>query len=417
MATTFTTMAAALKTRFYLDKNTIPDMTYEESPLYAVIPKSEDWGGQSAEFPIIYGQNQSHSATFSNAQANAGTLTMKRWSLPPSGNKKHYTIAQIPGDLIRAMEGNPNAYFPAVEAEVESAMKTSARRLSIDMFGDGFGRIGVIATGGISGSTVTLATAEDAKKFEVDMIVVLSASNSANTLRNAGTTIKVLSVDEDAGTVTFTTGVVATIAAAAAGDSIFPVGDRQDSATPARLRMLGLEGWVPYDRTTLTGALFGVDRTLHPTRLGGSFADGSQKSIREAIQDMVSLLAGRKAKPKYAYLSYSKWNELAKELGSNVQYVDVKVGETGVVGFTGIRVNGPKGSVEVLPDQSCPPTRCFVIQPDTFMLLSLGRAVGFLDEDDNRMLRQGTADSYEIRIGGYVELLCKAPGFNGVINL
>lgn len=417
MATTFTTMAAALKTRFYLDKNTIPDMTYEESPLYAVIPKSEDWGGNSAEFPIIYGQNQSHSATFSNAQTNAGTLTMKRWSLPTSANKKHYTIAQIPGDLIRAMEGNPNAYFPAVEAEVESAMKTTARRLSIDLFGNGYGRIGVIAAGGISGSTITLTIAEDAKKFETGMVCVLSPSDHANVLDNGGTTITVLSVDEDAGTVTFTAGVVATIAAAAAGDNIFPVGDRQNSATPSLLRMAGLEAWVPYDRTTLTGAFFGVDRTLHPTRLGGSYLDGSQKSLREGIQDMVSLLAGRKAKPKYAYLSFSKWNELAKELGSNVQYVDVKIGETGVVGFTGIRVNGPKGSVEVLPDQACPPNRCYVIQPDTFLLLSLGRAVGFLDEDDNRMLRQGTADSYEIRIGGYVELLCKAPGFNGVINL
>jgi hypothetical protein len=28
----FTTAAAAIKTRFYLDKNTIPDLTYEESP-------------------------------------------------------------------------------------------------------------------------------------------------------------------------------------------------------------------------------------------------------------------------------------------------------------------------------------------------------------------------------------------------
>jgi hypothetical protein len=53
---TFTTMGAALKTRFYLDKNTIPDLTYEESPAFALIPKSEDWGGDNSTFPIILGQ-------------------------------------------------------------------------------------------------------------------------------------------------------------------------------------------------------------------------------------------------------------------------------------------------------------------------------------------------------------------------
>jgi hypothetical protein len=39
---------------------------------------------------------------------------MKKWLLPSSANKKHYTIATIPGDLIAAMEMKPNAYFPAV---------------------------------------------------------------------------------------------------------------------------------------------------------------------------------------------------------------------------------------------------------------------------------------------------------------
>ena len=411
----FTTLAAALKTRFYFSKDTIPDLTYEESPFYATIPKSEDWGGQSAEFPIIYGHNQSHSATFSTAQTNAQSLTIKRWSVPLSANKKHYSFAKIPGDLIRAMEGNANAYFGTVETEVESAMKTAARRISIDAFGDGWGRIGVIATGGISGSTITLASPEDAKKFEVGMKVQFSESLSGHALRNSAGTLEVDSVEEDAGTVTFT-AAVGTLAAVAVGDSIFPSGDRQDSGSPTRLRIVGAEAWTPYDRTTI-GTLFGVDRTKHKTRLAGSYLDGSQKSIAESIQTMVSILAGRKGKPKYAWLSYSRWNELSLELGSRVVYNDIEVGQGTSVGFRAITVSGPKGAVQVLPDIGCPSTRCFVTQPDTWKLLSLGRPVGFLDEDDNRMLRTASEDSYEIRIGGYMELINTAPGFNGVINL
>lgn len=422
MASTFTTMAAALKTRFYLDKNTIPDLAYGESPAYALIPKDETWGGDNSTFPIILGNNQSHSATFSKTQANAGTIQMKKWLVPSSGNKKHYTIAQLPGDLIAAMEMKPNAYFPAVETEVESGFKTSARRLSVDLFGDGFGAFGVIATGGISSATITLTRAEDTKKFETGMVCVFAQSNNGHVLRGTGATqeLTVAGVDEDAGTVTFTANV-STITggggSVAAGDSVFPTGDRQDSATPARLRMCGFEAWVPYDRTTLTGSYFNIDRTTNPSRLGGAYLDGSQKSITEACTDMIATLVGRKAKPKYILMSHSKWNELKKEQGSRVVYNDIKVGETASVGFRGISFDSTNGPVTALADVGCRSDRAFVIQPDTWLLLSLGKPIRFLDEDDQKMLRQGTSDSYEIRQGGYLEMICMAPGWNGVINL
>lgn len=413
-ASSFTTLAAALKTRFYLSKDTIPDMTYEESPAYALLPKSEDWGGGGSDFPIIYGHNQSHSANFSKAQTNTGSMTIKKWSVPSSAAKTHYGFAKIPGQLIRAMEGNANAYFGAVEAEVESVMKSGARRISVDLFRDGFGAIGIIAAGGISSATITLTQVEDAKNFEVGMVVQFSSANSTATLRNSAGELTVDSVDEDAGTVTMTANI-STLAAVAAGDYIFPTGDREDSATPTRRRIVGFEGWTPYDRTLITStAFFGVDRSKNKTRLAGSYLDGSQKSIHEAVQDMVALLAGRKAKPKYAFCSFSKWNECAKELGSKVVYEDVVSGN---VGFSSIKITGPKGAVNLMADQGCPQNRAFVIQPDTFKLLSLGRPIGFLDEDDLRMLRATSSDDYEIRVGGYLELLCMAPGFNGVINL
>lgn len=426
---TAATVAAAIKTRFYLDDNTIPDMTYEESPAYALIPKDPTWGGDNSTFPIMIGQNQTGSATFAVSQAlktaAAGAYNLKKWLMPSLSNKKHYTFASVPGDIIRAMEGNSNAYWPEVSANVESAFKASARRFSIDLFRDGFGSIGTIATGGITLATITLTQAEDAKNFEQNMNVIFASTNAASVLRGAGggaaQVLVVDSVDEDAGTVTFTANVSTVTGGGgvvAVGDFVFPNGDRQDSATPARLRLVGFEGWTPFDRTTITATpFFNIDRSKQKTRLAGSFVDGTQKSIRESIQTMVALLAGRKAKPKYAFLSFSKWNELSLELGSNVQYVDVKPGENAAVGFRGIRVNGPKGTVEVLPDQGCPANRCFVLQPDTWTLLSLGKPIGFLDEDEQKMLRETSSDAYEIRIGGYVELLCKAPGFNGVIAL
>lgn len=425
MATT-TTVASALKARFYLDQNTIPDMTQGESPALAQISKVTDWGGSDGVFPIIYGNNTSTSATLSTSQTNAGALAITAWSIKPTSNKKHYTIAKIPGDVIRMMDGGTkNAYFPAVEGEVQSAFSGAGRSLSVRLFGDGSGAIAQVKNVGagssagelgnttlICGNSTVGAMPWQAKYFEVGKKYVAASAKTGST-RNSAATLTVASKDEDAGTVTFTAALSSGIGAIAQNDYLFPEGDRTDAVTNGCID--GFEAWTPYDRTVgsnLATAFHGVTRATNPSVLAGAYADGTSKSLYQSIFDMIVKLCDRKSKPDKVWTSFSKWGELCNELGSKASVDNINIGR---YGFQGLKILGPKGMVDVMPDNGCPDNRIFVHQSNTWKLLSLGKPIGFLDEDDQKMLRESAADSYEVRVGGYIEAVCLAPGWNGVI--
>jgi hypothetical protein len=55
----------------------------------------------------------------------------------------------------------------------------------------------------------------------------------------------------------------------------------------------------------------------------------------------------------------------------------------------------------------------WVVQQNTWKLASLKKSIRVLDQDGNKMLRVSNADSMEIRIGGYKQFGCMAPGYNG----
>lgn len=409
----FTTVAAFLKQHYYGNERSIPDLTYPESFTYAVIPKDESWGGSSGEFPLIYGHNQSVSADFDTAQANLGAVDAVRWSIPPSGRKTRYGFAQFPTDVIRAMESKENAYRKLIPAEVDSIMKSMARRIAIDLHGNGYGAIGQVSNTSFSTTEMTLVNPEDARKFENKMWLQFSDSDHGDALRDSGDRLQVVGIDEDSGTITLS-GNLSGISGIAENDYIFPQGDRHDSATPSRRQVVGLETLNPYDRS-LVGTLFGVDRTLHKTRLGGSYLDGSNMSLHEAIMTLASKMADRGGDPKYIVMSYANWTELAKELGSQKEYSDVEVAN---VGFSGIRFRGPKRRpLECVADNACPSNRVRLFNPETLKLLAVGKPIGFLDEDDiGPILRVANADAYQTRVGGYIELMSEKPIDLGVIS-
>jgi hypothetical protein len=96
-------------------------------------------------------------------------------------------------------------------------------------------------------------------------------------------------------------------------------------------------------------------------------------------------------------MSYSKYADLEKSLGSKLQYVDIKVNAD--VGFRGISLNSPRGVMKIIPDQNCPADKAFMLQLDTWKLNSLGKAPKILNLDGLKMLREDQADAVELRVG------------------
>jgi hypothetical protein len=255
---------------------------------------------------------------------------------------------------------------------------------------------------------LTLKYIEEVTNFEVGQVIVIYSAKTAGSLRISDTGVnsfEILNVDRVNGVLTLE-GDHAVASTIAANDYIFVSGDRG-------LGISGLEAWVPYTAPTST-PFFGVDRSVD-TRLGGLRKDGSALPIEEALIDADTMVAREGFAMDHYFMSHKKLGELKKALGSKVQYVDLKANAS--VSFRGVMVDGARGPIKCVADQSCPDNRIYGLKLDAWKLYSLGQAVRVLDTDGLQMLRQASDDGVEVRYGFYGNLGCKAPGANIVINV
>lgn len=403
MSLDVTAFTAALKQHYTNDQ--VENLVYKDNPFLALVTKMEDFGGLNLPIPLISGNPQNRSVTFTTAQGGTTTSSIKAFTLT---RVKDYSFAFIDNEVMEASKGNGNAFLEAATTEIDGAMNSLTRSLATSMYRSGYGDIGVIATGGISSATITLATASDSVNFEVNQVLQLSATQSG-ALRSG--TVTVQSVDRNLGTVTCTGNVTSGIAAAAAGDSIFINGDHTSGSIT---KVSGLEAWCPSTAPT-SAAFFGVDRSVDPTRLGGQRFSGVGKPLEENLIDGAVKVAREGGKLSHYFMSYETYGSLEKSLGAKVQYVDVKMNPE--IAFRGMLINGPRGPIKVIPDQNCPTSRVFGVTLDSWKLYSLGKAVKILNSDGNEMLRQGTADGVEVRVGFYGNLATRSPGWNVNIQI
>lgn len=389
-----TSFNSALKVHYTAQR--IEDMVYSDNPLLAMLPKMEDFGGKNLPIPIKIGIPQGRSATFATAQANKSASIYKDFVL----TRVHdYALASIDNETLEASKGNANAFVEAATAEIDGAIKSAVRSLAVSLFRAKSGTIGQVAS--FTSTTITLVDPETVTNFEVNMVIRASATDGGGAQRTGSAPIT--KVDRDLGILTIDTTA---ISALANNDHLVISGDYDSKVS-------GLLSWLPSTAPTAGDSFFSVDRSVDPTRLAGLRVDGSSLPIEEALINAASRVAREGGKPDVCFMSYSKYADLEKALGSKVQYVDVKVNPQ--VGFRGVLVNGPRGPIKVVADQNCPSDRAFLLQMDTWKLYSLGKAPRIQDSDGLKMLREAAADSVEVRVVYYAQLGCTAPGYN--VNL
>lgn len=407
MSLDMTSFDAALKQHYTDDR--VLDMVYKDNPLFALIAKMENFGGKNLPIVLIYGNPQGRSKTFTNAQTRgAATNTLVQDFVLT--RTRDYSIATVDNETLEASKGNANAFMEAATTEIDGAINSLTRSLAVGMYRTSAASIGqVSAEPAEAALVVTMQSKNDISNIELGQIINIWSALSGGSQRSsdgADLSWEVTAVDRDAGTFTLddTYDSSGTIAA---GDYIFVEGDRG-------LGLAGLEDWCPATAPTST-PFFGVDRSVDTQRLGGIRYDGSADPIEEALIEGASRAARQGAKVDHAFISYDKYADLEKALGSKVQYVDLKM--TAEVGFRGIMINGPKGPIKVIPDQNCPDDVAWMLQLNTWKLYSLGKAVRVIDTDGLSMLRQAAADGVEVRYGFYGNVGCRGPGYNCRVKL
>jgi len=400
MSLNLTTFSAALKQHYTSDR--IENMVYKDNPLLAMMPKYEQFGGENLKLPIKHGIPQGRAATFATAQANKTNTQLKAFLLTRS---KDYSLASIDNETIEASKGNPNAFMEAATTEIDGAIESATRSLAIAMYGSGSGSIGQVSAGFVS-TSFTLSNVEDVTNFEVGMELVFSTVDGGGAVKSGAITVN--GVDRDSGVLTVDAGsAIDAGTGPATSDFVFQEGDYD-------LKVKGLRAWIPDSAPSAT-SFFGVDRTADVTRLGGIRYDGSAEPIEEALVSAASRVAREGGKPDYCFLSYNKFADLEKALGSKVQYIDSQA--NGDVGFRGMLIHGPRGTIKVIPDQNCPSDRAFMLSMSFWKLYSLGKCPKILDSDGLKMLRESSADAVEVRVGYYAQVGCRAPGYNANVYL
>ena len=398
MGLDLTTASAILKTLY--PSNRVRSITYKNNPLLAMLPKDEGFTGENAKIPLQYGNPQGRSSVFATAQANVGNSAYEAFLVT---RIQDYGVATIANEAIKAARDNKGAFIRTLETEVNNMLFSIRRSLATALYGSGSGTIGQVSNSSPT-TTLTLVQIRDHTNFEVGMVLQLSTADGGGTVKT-GTT-KITDINRGTGVLTVATDVSGFTAAGAALDFIFMEGDYDN-------KISGLKAWIPSTAPGAT-AFFGVDRTSDTERLGGVRIAGGGAPIEEVLIDTMEQMGSYGASPSAFFMNYREWGSLAKTLEGKVQIISIQV--DGMAGFRGLRMQGPTGAVDVIPDVNCPAGVGYLLQLDTWVLKSLGPAPHLFDTDGLMSLRQATADGVEVRGQYYAQLCCNAPGWNAVVT-
>lgn len=419
--------AAEKIVKFLYPDYTVPRDLRKTNPFYSMVSKKTNFVGKSVEVPLTINTTQGGSALFSQAKAanelsTSYSDTYKSFTLT---RKSDYSLATISGEAMKAAVMDEGAMVDLFQDTIDLAMMTAMRSLARNLFRDGTGWIGKV--GSVSGTTITLATASDAFNFDLGMLVSVFSSTTQlmdGVVNNTVTTpIRITAVDRKAGTITVNDATSIT-----ANHYLCRAGDRTVATTAATVftnsRVItGAAQWLAgtqagsFSGTTagaqLQSTIYGVDRSVDKVSLAGNALNCTGAAPDEAIVQLASDVAAEGGRPDHAFLNPKDFAQLIKFLGSRVVYDRATSIDDAQIGFQAVTLMGDSGPVKCVADINVPESQFFLLQLDTWDLFSLNSAPHILDYDQNQFLRVSDDDAYQIRIGSYANLRCRAPGFNG----
>lgn len=191
---------------------------------------------------------------------------------------------------MEATANDVGAFLEGAKYNIDTGFRNITNNLASDLYGDGSGAIGQIAS--ISTGVITLVDPNSVVQFEQNMVLnSYSVSGSTATISTGSNLGYVIAVNRSAGTVT----VSATAGGAAGtptnwstsfpnlsvqGDTNFASGGLAQGLT---LKLAGLAAWIPVTAPGSSDSFWGVNRSVDVTRLGGVRFNGTNESIEEAL--------------------------------------------------------------------------------------------------------------------------------------
>lgn len=409
MSYTATDHDAVLKD-WYTDER-IQDLSAYHNPFFGMV-KKEMQGGRKYVQPIDIQLPGGGSASYAKSRTNQ---TKSLWEAFELTRVTQYQLATVGNHVIRATQNDRAAFLPAFK-EFDRAFRACGDKIARQMFRTTGGSIGRISTSTtLAGADIVLTDPADAFNFYVGQLLTSDTVDGGGTETDSGDTLAVTAVDVENGIITVAENID-TVSGIAHGDYLFTDGDYGAC-------MAGLASWLPVDRSVLSTPFYGVTRSTHEDKLGGIYLDASAMQIDEAIIKLVAKVHKHGGMVDRVLGNPETLSDLQLLWNGKRQMTDVEARVSPVVGYPGFKVNVPGGgAVEFYSDRNCPSNRLYALQMDTWTLYHAGECPGFLLKGlgsaySGILLPVADADDWESRIGGYFNLGCSAPGFNGVAKL
>jgi hypothetical protein len=391
------------------------NLAAQQNTLYGLLSKknkrtSTTAGGRSWTQPIRISYPGGGSSDFATAMAATnnssgfGVFTVQR--------KSHYRKAQMTTELVEATDTGAEDAFEDMIDELDRGIEAEANYLNFRLFRGQGGSSGQMSNTAFATPILQLSDAADAWAYVKGDVVNLAVTDGTSGAVRAGS-LTVASVQRSAGTLTMTGNIAAGVAAAAANDFVFLAGD----FLTVNSALSGLRDWCPDAAPTAT-LFYGQDRSIEPEMLGGLRVDASTSGapVHEVLIDMMAKGDQFGANLDIVVMNPLATADLTKQLEG--KWVIIKAqGYDGDadIGYKGWNVSLNGKDVTIVTDRVCPTKRAYGLQLDTWTMFSAGTAPMFIQRRTGTILKVSeNSDSLEARIGEYINLSNRGPGWNVV---
>jgi hypothetical protein len=411
---TMTTYADLLK-RWYVDKKNLHTMDNGKNALLMAISKDPAGEGENWTQPIVVAAPRGGGANYTMNKANGTAGIDKKFM---GDWKERYDFVSVDQKVISTSKTSRGAFIPALKEKIDGLRRTNQRMTNFQLYRDEGGAIAQMGaiTANATG-TLSTATKYSLQYVAQGDILHFGANKNGTSLRAGGVTVQ--GVSPQAGTFRTSSPVAINtqVTSLTEGDYVFIAG----TSGSTNQALAGLESWIPPTEALAATTFKNCDRTIDTRALGGVRIDGSGVSNEEAMIQGVSDVEQYEGSPKFIFCHPARFAQLQKELGDRKRFVQTpgkSFASKGKVdarfGFGGLALDGASGEIIVVKDSACQYGYSWVIDPDTFTLTSCGTWPFVRNADGVQMLREdGTG--YLTELFAYGELICAAPGKNGVI--
>ncbi len=433
MAINAASVLPALK-NFYTPTK-VEKMCQKDFPFMAMVRKrtnlvSSISGGRPFVNVMIAGNGASGSSDFPTSQNNSQFPPLAGFQI---FSTKDYATPTIDAATIEASGNNTGAFFQVLKESIDSALRESAQAQALNMVGDGTGIRGTV---GVVLSTTQIQLSDVAQNVNFQAAVngvggtqvqFGFVNAGAWALRQTGLQAQLTGVDPTTGILTFSGGLPT---GTAAGDILVRAGDlavgtpfNNGLGTTSGVRYAGLAGYIPLKKPQpgMNDSFGGLDRSSNPWKFAGGRFDGTGKSATDAINLALGAVRSQGGHPNILLCNEFTWSMIESDLEGRRNIVSMeKIQGAGTIGFDSLRVQTPKGVLNIVADNTFPSNVGYLIQLDTWTLWSMnGPNVRILDYPGygQANVPSATLDALQVRTGTRGSLLeCSAPGWNSVIQ-